>query len=662
MCGLTGFLETRPEHLSESEARVRSMLATLRHRGPDDEGTWVDASGAVLGLRRLAIIDLSELGHQPMTSQDGRYVLAFNGEIYDHERLRDRLRGLGHRFRGGSDTEVLVAAVQQWGFERTLAEVNGMFAVAVWDRRDRSLHLARDRFGEKPLYYGWAGSAFVFGSELKAIRAHPAFRAEIDRDALSLLLRFKYIPAPWSIFVGIRKLLPGTHLRIPCPTDVGELPDPLPYWSLATVVDAAKSDPFRGSFEDAVDELEALLRESVELRMVADVPLGAFLSGGVDSSMIVALMQSLGVRPVKTFTVGSEVPGYDEARFARGVAEHLGTEHTELIVTDSDARDVIPRLPGLYDEPFADSSQIPAFLVSSLAAEQLTVSLSGDGGDEVFGGYNRYVWIDRLQRRLGVLPPGARRFLATCLTAIPPERVNRMTDRFAWLRRGEAMQRPGDKLQKLAGVVSLDDLSEAYRRLVTHWEEPASVVIGATEPDAFAIAVDRSPTRELDAVDGAMFLDSLTYLPDDILAKVDRASMGVSLEARVPYLDPRVVEFAWRLPREFKIRDGHGKWILRRVLARHVPPRLTERPKAGFGVPISDWLRGPLRPWADDLLSEQRLRGQGLLDADVVRRRWAEHLNGRRNWQYHIWDVLMLQAWLDAEPQQLVVGSVGHAR
>jgi asparagine synthase (glutamine-hydrolysing) len=647
MCGLTGFVECardRPD--VELRATVGTMTETLGHRGPDAGGAWVDpAAGVALGFRRLAIIDLSAEGDQPMVSACGRYVVVFNGETYNFRELRRQLEAAGHVFRGRSDTEVMLAAFIAWGVAPALRRFNGMFAFAVWDRSSRELHLARDRVGEKPLYYGWEGTTFLFGSELKALRAHPSFRGDIDRDALALYLRHKYVPTPWSIHQGIYKLPPGTLLTLAFDT-AGRTPAPEPYWSAREVAEGGSAHPIDHAGE-ATAELDELLRDAVRLRMEADVPLGAFLSGGVDSSTVVALMQAQSSRPVKTFTVGYEDPAFDEGVDAKAVARHLGTDHTELYVTPRDCMAVIPRLPTLYDEPFADSSQIAVYLVSQLAREHVTVSLSGDGGDELFGGYNRYRWAPAVWSRVARVPRPLRRAAAGLLTARSPESWDRLLRRLTWLTPGDANQRlAGDKIYKLAAVLGLDGPEQIYLHLVSHWRHPESLVAGGREPPTPVTDPTRW-ARVPGAAEHMMYLDLLTYLPDDILVKLDRASMGVSLEGRVPLLDHRVVEFAWRVPLWMKVRNGQSKWLLRQILYRYVPPQLIERPKMGFGVPIDRWLRGPLRGWAEELLDPRRLRADGYLDPEPIRRTWTEHLSGRRNWQYHLWDVLMFQAWLD---------------
>ena len=643
MCGIAG-LWGGVGRGADARAVLAAMTATLVHRGPDDGGSWLDqTAGVALGHRRLSILDLSPAGHQPMVSRCGRYVLVFNGEIYNHAELR---AALGDAFwRGHSDTETLLEAVARWGVAAALKRCTGMFALALWDRERRELHLARDRLGEKPLYYGYLGGTLVFASELKALRAHPGWRGEIDRGALTLLLRHNYIPAPHSIYLGISKLMPATILTLRQDGSSAEAR----YWSAREVAERGIAEPFAGTEGEAAAELERLLSRSIGRQMVADVPLGAFLSGGIDSSTVVALMQAQSARPVKSFTIGFDEPGYDEAGYARAVADHLGTEHTELTVTARQALEVIPRLPELYDEPFSDSSQIPTFLVAQLARGQVAVSLSGDGGDELFGGYNRYLLGRSLWRKTGWLPRGVRRAAAAAIATLPPAGWDELFSAGKRLLPARLRHtRPGDKLHKLAGILGARDADEIYRLLVSHWQHPAAVVIGGAEP-ATALT-DRGTWADLsDFTQRMMYLDLVSYLPDDILAKLDRAAMGVSLETRVPMLDHELVEFAWRVPLSMKIRGGEGKWLLRQVLYRHVPRELIERPKMGFGVPIDAWLRGPLRDWAEALLDEARLAREGYFDPRPIRAKWREHLSGRRNWQYHLWDVLMFQAWRERQ-------------
>ena len=658
MCGLTGFLA--PEQSDDLAGLVRGMAAPLTPRGPDDFGVWTDgAAGVALGHCRLAILDLSAEGHQPMHSACGRYVLVVNGEIYNFKALREELKALGHAFRGRSDTEVMLGAIGQWGVESAVGRFNGMFAFALWDRHAQKLYLARDRVGIKPLYYGWIGRVFVFGSELKAIRAHPEFQREIDRNAAVLLMRYAYIPAPCSVYRGIYKLLPGTILTVtgdrvarrdafsPHASRGASAWGPVPYWSARDGVEQGAAHPFRGSDEKAVEQLDRLLRDAVGLRMVADVPLGAFLSGGIDSSTVVALMQAQSDRPVRTFSIGFAEPGYNEAVYAKAVAGHLGTDHTELYVTSKEMLGVLSRLPTLYDEPFADSSQIPTFLVSQLTRQHVKVSLSGDGGDELFCGYDRYGASRMLWQGTRWLPGPIRCAVSRGLSALPTSAWDRA---FRWTaplfnRQGHA-GRVSDKLYKLAGVLAEETPEALYRGLVSHWEDAPDLVRGAVEPKT--VFTDAEGWADLpDFMQWMMYLDLVSYLPCDILTKVDRASMGTGLEARVPLLDHRVVAFAWRVPMSMKVRAGQGKWLLRQVLYRYVPRELFARPKMGFGVPVGTWLRGPLRDWAEGLLDERRLRNEGIFDPNPLRERWDEHLCGKRNWQHALWNVLMFQAWLE---------------
>lgn len=626
------------------------MARTLVHRGPDGEGTWASPGGHVaLGFRRLAILDLGPGGHQPMVSEDQRLALVFNGEIYNYLSLRAELEARGCSFRGTSDTEVLLHAFREWGVEATVPKLLGMFAIALWDDRDRLLYLVRDRLGKKPLYYGWQQGAFLFGSELKALRAHPAFHAEIDRTALARYLRFSCVPGPASIYEGILKLQPASWLCIRADMP-GIHPPPHRYWDAAEVARKGQQDPLRLSDQEATRELEVLLSDAVRRRLVADVPVGAFLSGGIDSSTVVALMQASGTHP-RTFTVGFSAGEYDESHYAAAVARHLGCEHTELQVTPTEARAVIPGLPALYDEPFADSSQIPTFLVSQLARRQVVVALSGDGGDEVFGGYHRYVSGTSLWSALERIPRPLRASLSRLLASLPPrawDGLGRAVDRaFPSLAQGLLT---GNRVQKLASVLDAVDIDALYLRLVSTWADPqAPLISGNIPPQARSGMLDpsflSSPAHRM------MLADLVGYLPDDILVKLDRASMGAGLEARAPLLDHRVVEFAWRLPHEMKIRGKVGKWLLRQVLQRYVPRAMVERPKQGFGVPIDEWLRGPLREWAEDLLSERVLKRGGFFSPSVVRDALREHLSGTKNRQHELWAVLMFQAWMESLPQ-----------
>jgi asparagine synthase (glutamine-hydrolysing) len=650
MCGITGFLDSRQSIPAENiQTLIAHMFKAINHRGPDDHGSWMDAeAGIALGFSRLAILDLSPTGHQPMLSADERYVIVFNGEIYNFAELRTELSVLGHVFCGHSDTEIILAAICQWGLEGAICRFNGMFAFALWDRRQRYLHLVRDRLGIKPLYYGWMGTLFVFGSELKALRAHPAFHADINRDAMALYLRRSYIPAPYTIYQGIYKLTPGSVLTIKLDEQPG-IQLPVPYWSAREVVERGLDHPFEGDDTEAIESLDVFLRRSIGLRMIADVPLGAFLSGGVDSSAVVALMQTQSTLPVKTFTIGFKESGFDEAAHARLVAQHMGTDHTELYVTPEEARSVIPLLPALYDEPFADPSQIPTYLISKMARQHVTVSLSGDGGDEVFGGYNRYIWTTRIWKRIGWLPVSLRNSAANLIRSVSPS---------AWAGAIRAAGRiypgarnfpnAGDKVYKLAGILDAGSPEAIYLDLISQWKNPNDVIIAGHEPATILSSLS-GKLEKGSITDRMMFLDLVTYLPDDILVKVDRASMGVSLEARAPYLDDHeLIEFAWKLPYRMKVRNGQGKWILRQVLSKYIPPKLFKRPKMGFGVPIDSWLRDPLREWAEALLDAGRLQREGFFHPVPIRQKWAEHLEGSHNWQYDLWAILMFQAWHEA--------------
>lgn len=642
MCGIAGIYSNQPQAANCSEM----MINAIRHRGPDSHGTWSDPEvGIYLAHARLSIQDLTSAGNQPMKSRSGRFLVVFNGEIYNHRKLRKELEivNAGVSWRGYSDTETFLAGFEHWGIEQTVKKTIGMFAFAVWDKKYRKLVLGRDRLGEKPLYYGWQNNMFVFASELSAIKAHPAFKAEINRDALTLLLRHNCIPAPHSIFKGIKKLLPGCLVTLSsCENEA----HPVHYWDPVNVIANSQATPFSGTPHEAVDELESLLKDAVKKQLLSDVPLGAFLSGGVDSSLVVAMMQTQSNIPVNTFSLGFNIAAYDEAKHAKAVAAHLKTNHTELYVSAQMARDIIPRLPELYCEPFSDASQIPTFLVSQLARQHVTVSLSGDGGDELFGGYNRYVLSEKIWGRLSTLPVGLRSVLASSLTGVSPRMWNKLLGPIQKvLPEGLAQANIGEKLHKGAGVMTLKSLLEVHRHLASHWKNPEEIVIGGKEPLTLLTMPDKQPQTD-NPIHQMMALDLLTYLPDDILCKVDRAAMAVSLETRVPLFDYRVVEFAWRLPLDYKLRDGVGKWVLRQVLYKYIPKNLIERPKMGFGIPIGDWLRGPLREWAEDLLSESRLKREGFFKPDPIQKKLREHMSGDFNWQYHLWSVLMFQAWL----------------
>jgi asparagine synthase (glutamine-hydrolysing) len=641
MCGIVGILSSNRQITADAlAAAVRAATGSLAHRGPDGEGAWVDAAaGIALGHRRLAIIDLSPGGAQPMVSANGRFVIIYNGEIYNYRELRAALRQEGVPCHSDSDTEVLLEGCAHWGIAATIERLIGMFAIAIWDKATRSLALVRDRLGIKPLYYAELGDRFLFGSELKALTAAGDWRPELDPDALASYLRFGYVPAPLSIFRQAAKLPPGCILTLA----PGKPASIAPYWEmrevairgLARQADAAPDD------HAATEALDALLRDAVRLRMIADVPLGALLSGGIDSSTVVALMQAESTRPVKTFSIGFREDGYDEAGHARRVARHLGTDHTELYVEPQDALDLIPSLPEIFDEPFADPSGIPTHLVSRLTRQNVTVALSGDGGDELFAGYNRYFWAEALWRKLAPFPPGLRRLGAAAARAVPARGWDCL---LALAPNGLMPPQSGDKLQKVAEILDCARPDDIYRRLVSQWQDPARIAVAGRE--ATGILADAGIAAAIPGFTARMqFLDSVTYLPDDILVKLDRASMRVGLEARVPLLDHRVVEFAWGQPDSRKVRGGEGKWLLRQVLYRYVPRALVDRPKMGFGVPIDRWLRGPLRDWAEDLLSPRALADGGLLHPQPIAEAWRQHLAGTRNWQYPLWTVLMFQQW-----------------
>lgn len=648
MCGLTGvFCEDLGAELKPIITRMNDAIT---HRGPDDSAVWVDPSlGLALGHRRLAIVDLSPAGHQPMLSVCGRYVIVFNGEIYNHLELRNRLcvEDGALEWRGHSDTEVLLTCLIRWGIEKTLKAAVGMFAFAFWDIQEAVLTLARDRLGEKPLYYGWQDDTFLFASELKAIKSFPGFKRDIDRDSLTLFLRHNCVPAPHSIYKGIFKLRPGFYLTLPLrDITVAKNAEPQAYWSVNNTVAQGLADPFQGTPDEAIDALEAQLSASIGQQMLADVPLGAFLSGGVDSSTVVALMQAQSSQPIRTFTIGFDEGGYDEAVHAKAVAQHLGTDHTELYVRPEDALAVIPLIASMYCEPFGDSSQIPTYLVSKMAGQQVKVVLSGDAGDELFGGYNRYLIARKVWGQMNRLPGFVRKSVALMLRSLKPGTWDRLFEiAKPLLPKRLQLITPGDKAHKLAGVLALSSGEAFYRQLNSHWTDPASVVIGGREPET--LFTNPAAWPETDSFEHWMMaMDAQTYMADDILVKVDRASMAVSLETRVPMLDHRVVNLAWRMPMDLKIREGQGKWILRQVLYRYVPKELIERPKQGFGIPLDSWLRGPLREWVETLLDENRLRQEGYFHPAPIRKMWEEHLKGTRNWQHHLWSVLMFQAWL----------------
>lgn len=643
MCGIAGIYRFGTGvNAQKLQSTIDTMTDTLVHRGPDSRGTWIDAEAGVgLGHRRLAIRDLSPTGHQPMVSSCGRYVIIYNGEVYSHQEIGRDLENAGRSLRGSSDTEVILEACAEWGVEPTVQRLIGMFAFALFDRKEREIYLVRDRLGIKPLYWGVFNGLLLFGSELKALRAADGWEPRIDRNALSAFMRHNYIPAPHSIYQGVQKLEPGCMLRL---TRQGA-PEITRYWNLRGIAEQGGAAPSQRSETELLDQLDSLLRDAVQRRMVADVPLGSLLSGGIDSSLVTALMAEQSDRPINTFAIGFQESEYNEAPYAREIARHLGTDHTELYVESGHALDLVGKLPHWYDEPFADSSQIPTMMVCELTRKHVTVVLSGDGGDELFAGYGRYTLASNMWEKANVAPYPIRKMVARALLAQPSARLDVLGQ---YLPRRWQRPQMGIKLHKFANALLLDDPDAMYLRMLSHWHEPDDIVIGARE--AKGILWDKSVARTIpNFLDRMQFLDTVTYLPDDILTKVDRASMSVALEARVPLLDHRIVELAWNMPRHMKMRDGESKWALRQVLYKRVPRHLIERPKMGFGVPFDQWLRGPLRDWAEALLDEKRLEQQGLFKAAPIRERWRAHLDGA-NWGYPLWNVLMAQAWIEANP------------
>ncbi len=648
MCGIAG-VWSKSSRNSSTDLRdmVRKMSNTLQHRGPDGEGVWLDEeNGVALGHRRLAIVDLSDNGSQPMISSCGRFVITYNGEVYNSLALSRILEKDGIQLKGHSDTEVLLESCAKWGIEQTLARAVGMFAFALWDRAAKNLYLVRDRMGEKPLYYGWVGDMFVFTSELKTLKKIPEFTGEVDRGAMKLLQRFSYIPSPHCIYKGIKKLPPASMATVRHETKSIGLRS---YWDITKQAEISTSKLVNGSEEEVLEVLHSKLSLSVAGQMMADVPLGAFLSGGVDSSLITALMQERSTKPVQTFTIGFHEENFNEAIYAKQVAQILGTEHTEVYLQSSDALAVIPELPQLFDEPFADSSQIPTYLLSKVAKQTVSVCLSGDGGDELFGGYNRYLWGDRMWRVTNNVPKNIRQILAKLITQVPPRRWDQIYGMIElFIPKRARMANPGDKAHKFAGLIVGEGLGDRFLDMVSYWKNVDELAYGGSE-----LATCFSNLSSSSALTGfaqqMMLLDQKSYLPDDLMVKVDRVSMGVSLETRAPFLDHRLIEYAWQLPQEMKIRNGHGKWLLKKLLGRYIPKELVERPKMGFQPPIGQWLRGPLREWSESLLDESRLNQEGYINSSVIQRYWKEHLSGDHNWAGQLWTVLMFQAWLAAQ-------------
>jgi len=652
LCGFAGFFSSNLNKNQDRNSILAQMGQSLFHRGPDQEGVFnYPQKGFSLVHRRLSILDTSESGRQPMLSDSGRYIIAFNGEIYNFQILKKEVQQFNSiSWKSNSDTEVLLRCIELWGLSKTLQKVVGMFSFALLDIKEEEFFLVRDRVGEKPIYYGMQKDSFIFGSELKALKKHPDFQNTIDRNSITLQLRYSCIPAPFSIYKGIKKLLPGTFIKVSLTGESFQIKDvsnPISYWRLSNVIEQGRKNSFVGSDADAISQLDNLLNTTIEQQMLSDVPLGAFLSGGIDSSSVVAIMQAQSIKPIKTFTIGSDDQSFNEANHAKLIAKYLKTEHTELYVSDQDALNTIPYLPELYDEPFSDFSQIPTFLVSQLAKKHVTVSLSGDAGDELFGGYNRYTGVSQWWPKINTIPYWFRSFLGSTILSIPPQRWESL-DKFSSKVTAGSLELGGfgNKMQKIGSVLKVKDASKLYNHFISNWSFPEDVVLKGIEPNIPNIA------DELDfenVITQMMAMDTLHYLPDDILVKLDRAAMGVSLETRVPFLDHRVIEFAWTLPLSMKIRSGQGKWILRQLLNKYVPSSLTERPKMGFSLPIDKWLRGPLKDWAEDLLDEKRLIREGYLNAVPIRKKWLEHISGKHNWQHQLWDILMFQSWLQEQ-------------
>jgi asparagine synthase (glutamine-hydrolysing) len=648
MCGINGFYSL--SSFSSNDVIIK-MNSAISHRGPDTNGFWSDKkSGIVLGHQRLSIIDLSDAGNQPMKSNSSRYILTYNGEVYNHLEIRKELEKINPsiKWRGNSDTETLLEAIDFWGIEITLKKIQGMFAFGLWDQKKRCLILARDRIGEKPLYYGWQGEgnkkSFLFGSELKALKVHPEFNGKINRDAIALQLRHNYIPSPYSIYEDIYKLQPGHYLKLK-ESDLTKnlLPDPKTYWSLIGTVFSGNNNQLTISESHIQEDLEKYLQSSVRKQMISDVPLGGFLSGGIDSSTIVALMQSQSINPVKTFTIGFNEDEYSEAKYAKKIAKHLGTDHTELYVSSKKAIEVISKLPIIYDEPFSDSSQIPTFLVSQLAKKDVKVALSGDGGDELFCGYNRYLMSEKFCNIFRLMPQSFRKIFSSGLQSISTENWTTISKLLPGLKKYSNF---GDKIHKGANVLKAKTSHELYYMLCSHWQNPTEAVINSKEPGTL-LTEFKPDFQGLNNHQQMMVLDFLTYLPDDILVKVDRAAMASSLETRIPFLDHNLIEYVWRISHSLKFKKGEGKWILKKILNKYVPKHLTDRPKMGFGIPIGAWLRGPLRDWAENLLDQKRLQQEGYFNSKLIRDKWTEHLSYKRDWQYDLWNVLMFQAWID---------------
>ena len=655
MCGFVGFIGRKSFKDKDTAKRTLALMSNkIVHRGPDSSGYWINEEGSVgVAHRRLSIVDLTQAGSQPMLSKSKRYIVAYNGEIYNHSELRkyiDQESACQLSWTGNSDTETLLAAIDLWGLEKSLNKIDGMFAFALWDKKLKELFLARDPLGEKPLYYGAVNGSFIFGSELKSFKPHPAFQFELEKNAIALQMRHGFIPTPFSIYKGIKKLFPGSILQIKVNEKMEIInQDCKRFWSFKNIVKKGLNSPFLGSEIEAVSKMENLLLESVKQQMRSDVPVGAFLSGGIDSSTIVALMQKISYVPVKTFSIGFEDKNYNEANYAHKVAKHLKTDHTELYVSLSNVLETLSKLPSIYDEPFSDSSQIPTHLVSKITGDYVKVSLSGDAGDEIFGGYNRYIFIHKLWNILSRAPVFLRSLGAKAITSVRPETWDKFLQaNYLLIPNRWKVSNYGEKLHKVARVLPSENIESLYKCLVSNWVDEENLVMGVQPQDIFSSHFSSFDHR-LGDVERIMAVDSVTYLPDDILTKVDRAAMSASLETRVPFLNKKVIEFAWQLPLSLKLKDGKGKWIVRQILNKYVPEKLTERPKMGFGIPIGYWLRGPLRDWAEDLINEKKLREENLLNPLAIRRKWKEHLDGTKNWQDPLWNVLIFQQWLDNE-------------
>ncbi len=648
MCGISGFYSN--SNFSTNQI-IRKMNNIISHRGPDFSGIWQDDTvGIALGHQRLSIIDTSAAGNQPMQSNSGQLILTYNGEIYNHIDIRKDLDNIKSniKWRGNSDTETLLEAIDFWGIEKTLQKIDGMFAFGLWNQKTRSLIIARDRIGEKPIYYGWQGKGenkvFLFGSELKVLKIHPEFNREIDRNSIALQLRHNCIPAPYTVYKDIYKLLPGNYLELR-DEDLKrkKLPISKKYWSLTEKANYGNNNQLRLGKLDIQRDLENILKKTIKKQMISDVPLGAFLSGGIDSSTVVALMQSQSSNPIKTFTIGFNEDSYSEAHHAKKIAKHLGTNHTELYVSSKNAMDVIPKLPTMYDEPFSDSSQISTFLVSQLARQHVKVAVSGDGGDELFCGYNRYAFSNKMEKIFNLIPFKLRKVLSFGLKLLSHQNWNKISKSLPGLNQYSNF---GDKVYKGANALEVRKLQDLYYNICSHWQNPTDVIVNSNEPGTF-LTEFKPELKGLNVQQQMMILDTITYLPDDILVKIDRAAMSTSLETRVPFLDHKLIEYVWQIPHSLKFRNGQGKWILREILNKYIPKNLTERPKMGFGIPIDTWLRGPLKEWAENLLNENRLKQEGYFNTKLIRSKWEEHISGKKNWQFDLWDILMFQAWLD---------------